>query len=404
MTKTQKIGYLEKVLINRMPKGWEKTLLKDVLEIQGGFAFDSKCFSDDNGIQLIRIRDLKNGYTTDTLYDGSYDDDYLVKAGDYLIGMDGDFICYQWKGQDSLLNQRVCRLRNFDKQVNPRFVYFGINKHLERINQKTSFATVKHISMKQIGAIEFALPPLPQQEKIVSVLDTASALVEKQKNLLEQYDLFLKSKFIEMFGDPVKNPMEWDISLLSSVVSENCSLSYGIVQPGDFVEDGIPIVRPVDLTETIICKSLLKRTEPQIAHKYKRTFLKGGEILLCVRGTVGLLARASNELFGANVTRGIVPIICNDDTYKNLFLYYLLKTDAIQDVIKRYAKGIALVQINIQDLRQIELVNPPYELQSRFAQIAEQIESIQQKERQKLEKLQILYDALMKRAFDGEIE
>ena len=112
-----------------MKAGWASTKIVDLLTIQNGFAFDSKNFSAAKGMPLIRIRDLKNGYDTETKYSGLFDKRYEVKAGDFLIGMDGEFGCYEWKGGKALLNQRVCRLQGFSERLEPRFLFYGINKY-----------------------------------------------------------------------------------------------------------------------------------------------------------------------------------------------------------------------------------------------------------------------------------
>ena len=85
-----------------------KTLGK-YIDILSGFAFDSAHFTTGEGIPLIRIRDLEKE-TTEVKYDGFYRKEYIVKNGDLLIGMDGDFYTALWKGKDALLNQRVCKI------------------------------------------------------------------------------------------------------------------------------------------------------------------------------------------------------------------------------------------------------------------------------------------------------
>lgn len=69
--------------------------------------------------------------------------------------------------------------------------------------------------IKQLKKLQVSIPPLQEQEKIVKVLDLTSNLIEKQKELLKNYDLFLKSKFIEMFGDPITNPKGWEVEKLA---------------------------------------------------------------------------------------------------------------------------------------------------------------------------------------------
>ncbi len=96
-----------------------------------------------------------------------------MKAGDLLIGMDGEFGCYEWKGESALLNQRVCRLQGFSGELVPRFLLYGVNDYLKAIEDVTGYATVKHLSSKQILGIDFPVPPLPEQQRIVGILDEA---------------------------------------------------------------------------------------------------------------------------------------------------------------------------------------------------------------------------------------
>ena len=98
-----------------LPAGWELKKLASMLNIQNGYAFNSKLFSGESGMPLIRIRDIKKGVNTVTNYTGEYDKKYEVNSGDFLIGMDGEFGCYEWKGKTALLNQRVCRLQDFNE-------------------------------------------------------------------------------------------------------------------------------------------------------------------------------------------------------------------------------------------------------------------------------------------------
>ena len=165
---------------------WKHVALGKILDVQNGFAFSSKKFSDTEGVPLIQIRDLKSGSGTTTRFTGDFDKSYLVNSGDLLIGMDGEFACYEWCGAPALLNQRVCRLVGFSERLLPRFVFYGINKHLKEIEDHTTFTTVKHLSSKKIKAIEFPLPPLEEQKRIVAVLDQAFAALDRARTLAEE--------------------------------------------------------------------------------------------------------------------------------------------------------------------------------------------------------------------------
>jgi type I restriction enzyme S subunit len=150
---------------------WRKMRLGDLLKVQNGFAFSSKQFSSTEGMPLVRIRSLKGGTEDETFFSGPFEEQYLVNAGDLLIGMDGEFGCYEWKGPTALLNQRVCRLQDFKKELLPRFLYHGINSHLKAIESATGFTTVKHLSSSTVLNIRFPVPSLAEQQRIVRLLD-----------------------------------------------------------------------------------------------------------------------------------------------------------------------------------------------------------------------------------------
>ena len=121
-----------------IPPGWEPWRLVDLLRIQYGFAFDSTQFNDHrDGKPLIRIRDL-NQTDTSVYFGGEFPPEYLVEPGAYLVGMDGDFNIFRWRGPVGLLNQRVCRLRDFSPALNADFVFYAIREHLAEIHRTTS--------------------------------------------------------------------------------------------------------------------------------------------------------------------------------------------------------------------------------------------------------------------------
>ena len=209
--------------------GWQTKKLSEVLDIQNGFAFDSKRFSSEDGMPLIRIRDISNGFKTVTNYLGEYKSTYVVESGDFLIGMDGEFRCYEWKGESALLNQRVCRLKDFSNELYDRFLFYGINKYLKDIEDVTSFTTVKHISAKQIKNIEFPLPPIPEQQRIVAILDQAFADIEKAranaernlKNARELFDSYLNQASAD------KKPLGKYVTIKTGKLNSNAATEDG---------------------------------------------------------------------------------------------------------------------------------------------------------------------------------
>ena len=142
--------------------------LPDVCKIQYGFAFDASKFSMTSGIPLIRIRDIVRGYSN-TYTNEKYSKEYIVNDGDLLIGLDGVFNIARWCGGQALLNQRVCRLFPLET-IDKGYLFYFMPRALKQIEEKTPFATVKHLSAKQLNSIIIPLPPLSEQQHIGSGL------------------------------------------------------------------------------------------------------------------------------------------------------------------------------------------------------------------------------------------
>jgi type I restriction enzyme S subunit len=136
-----------------------------------GFAFKSSRFNkDQQGLPLLRIRDVGKEMT-DSYYDGPYEAQYIVKRGDLVVGMDGDFNSARWQGPNALLNQRVCKITITSENYEPRFLDIVLPGYLTAINERTSSVTVKHLSSTSIAEIPLPLPPLPEQRRIVAKIE-----------------------------------------------------------------------------------------------------------------------------------------------------------------------------------------------------------------------------------------
>lgn len=258
--------------------------------------------------------------------------------------------------------------------------------------------TQKFISLGNLRRLQIPIPETKKEQlQIVSVLSKCENLINQRKESIELADEFLKHTFLTMFENG-----DFETDTLENLVHVDCPLTYGIVQPGEEVNSGVPVVRPVDQTNEYIGLEGLKLIDPAISEKFSRTILKGGEILLCVRGTTGLLSIATEELKGVNVTRGITPIWFSEE-FNTLFAYYLLKSERVQRVIQEKTYGATLQQINLRDVRLIELIKPPIELQDKFSKIAKGVYELKKYFQQSLNELEELYKSLSYKAFNGEL-
>ncbi len=187
----------------RISKRWSRVKLKHIAFVQNGYAFKSTYFNHDEGLPLIRIRDIDKT-RTENLYSGYYSEEYVVNNRDILIGMDGDFKVSKWPGKKGLLNQRVCRINHHSKLYNRGLLFLCLQPYLNAINEETSSITVKHLSSKTLNEIPLPLPTLPEQRAIVakieqlfSELDNGIANLKKAKEKLEVYRQAVLKKAFE---------------------------------------------------------------------------------------------------------------------------------------------------------------------------------------------------------------
>jgi type I restriction enzyme S subunit len=163
---------------------WRPVSIGRFVELINGFAFPSEGFTDGDGMPLIRIRDL-NRRDTEVNFRGNYSERYVVKRGDLLIGMDGDFLTVKWNGSDAPLNQRVCKLVTKDNDcLDQEFLFYRISDEIIRIHRITAATTVKHLSSKDVLGIEIDLPCKPEQTKIAEILSMVDRAIEQTEALI----------------------------------------------------------------------------------------------------------------------------------------------------------------------------------------------------------------------------
>ena len=357
--------------------------------------------SEQSQLRYIQIDDLRND---NNLKVAALDSkNVLCDEEDILIAWDGANAGTVGYGLKGAIGSTLAKLVPITNKVFTPYAGRFLQSKFKYLRDNCTGATIPHISKPSLINIQIPLPPLAEQQKIAAILDAADSLRQKDQQLIDHYTTLSQSLFLEMFGDPVTNPMGWELERFDSLVSRGCPLTYGIVQPGDEYAGGVAIVRPVDLKSRYIKKSTLKRIDPEISDKFQRTVLKGGELLLSVRGSVGVVSIALPELSGANVTRGIVPIWMDTNKISTDFTFNLIQTTGVQRKIKALAKGATLIQINLKDLREMEMINPPIALQNQFAERIKVIEAQKQQARASLKHSEALFNSLLQRAFSGEL-
>ena len=243
-----------------------------------------------------------------------------------------------------------------------------------KVDGMVNGATRQKLTQAAMRKMQIPSRSIDEQKYIVDELNRIIRIKEQRQQELRLLDDLIKARFVELFGDAVDNPMGWEKKQLQEIVTDDCTISYGIVQTGDDQEEGVPVFRPVDIVNRVPKLEELKKTTEEISNKYKRTILKGREMLITVRANIADTCIVGDEFAGFNVGRGIVPIRTQEDIMVLEFLKYLMDSKHLNDDIKSKAKGITLIQLNMEDLREVELIIPPLEQQKSFVEFAKQVD------------------------------
>ena len=352
--------------------------LSEVITIQNGYAFASKKFTAEEGMPLIRIRDLKNGITTQTKYSGDYDEAYLVKSGDLLIGMDGEFKCYEWKGSPALLNQRVCRIQNINETFDLKYLYYGINSYLKAIEDVTGYTTVKHLSSSTILNIEFPIPSLEKQREIVKKLDSAFTEID----LLDDSLVLSEEKANELLHSLLSDSFAYPAVVVEpTITSPKQSVTVKLVALKDVVsfekKQGSFDLAYVGLEDIESnTGSHLGSLEPRKVKS--NTFAFTSEHLL-----YGRLRPYLNKVllpnFDGHCSTEIFPIKVSKDVLRE-YLFYWFRLQSTVEAINETSTGARMPRANMDAVLEFEIPLPPIakqrEIVAKLDSVFAEIESL----------------------------
>ena len=373
-----------------------KKLLPEVCTIQYGFPFDSAKFSDSNGMPLIRIRDVVRGYS-ETYTTEEYKSEYIVHENDLLIGMDGEFNIAKWGKTPALLNQRVCRLAPKDS-IDKDYLFYFMPIALKRIEEKTPFVTVKHLSAKELNKIEIPVLPLEEQRKIAETLSKVDELIAFRDQQLAKLDEVVKARFVEMFGEPSSNPMGW---LQTTVGAECYYIKDGphksLTDVG--MENGYPFISVRNIVNGYIDFSTAKYiSEADYKDAIKKCCPEKGDILYSKGGTTGIAKLVDIDIKFANWVH-LAVLKFNHNEFNGSFFEKMLNCDYCYKQSQMLTKGIANRDLVLSAMAQIKIYKPPILLQNQFAAFVERVDQQKQTVQQSLEKLELMKKALMQEYF-----
>jgi type I restriction enzyme S subunit len=372
------------------------------LNILSGFAFNSKQFNDQgDGMPLIRIRDVGKD-SSETFYSGDFDQKFIVKSGDILIGMDGDFRLAVWRGERALLNQRVCKIESKGEVIDRGYLIHMLPRELQRIEDSTSYATVKHLSVKKIKAIEMPLPPLEEQKRIAGILDEADRVRKKTQALIDKYDELAQSLFLDMFGDPVTNPKGWELKSLSAIADVDFFDGDWVESKDQDPEGGIRLIQLADIGEGKFLNKSAKFINSDAATRLKVSFLKTGDLLMA-RMPDPIGRTCVFTLSEPCITAVDVCVVRCSSRYLITYLNGVFSQSGIHKKIERLATGTTRKRAARSKIGKVELALPDESIIRSYSNRLKIILQAQEDAGLQLKLDNDLFNALLQKAFKGEL-
>jgi type I restriction enzyme, S subunit len=270
---------------------------------------------------------------------------------------------------------------------------------------KATGANYPAVSDKIIKQSKIPLPPIVEQLKIATILDAADSLRQKDQKLVERYTALSQSLFLEMFGDPVTNPMGWSSALLEDISDIVSGVTKGRKLSSDEVFD-IPYMRVANVQDGYLDLNEIKNI-PGSKEDLEKYILQKGDVLLTEGGDPDKLGRGAvwnGEIKNCIHQNHIFRVRLTSQTHIPLYLSKLCGSEyGKRYFIKSGKQTTGIASINKTQLRRFPVLCPPVALQKQFAERIQLIEGQKQQAQRSLETSQALFHSLLQRAFTGEL-
>lgn len=342
---------------------WESVKLGDVCDLQNGFAFKSNLFKED-GLPILRISNIQEDiisleklvYFSENDYSIDFER-YKVHQNDLLIAMSGATtgkLGFNQSGKTFYLNQRVGKFLPH-KTLNKKYLYYILSTKVEENLNISRGAAQPNLSTKQIKDIEFFLPPLSEQERIVAKLDAAFAEID---GTIEKAQA--KVKEIKKFKDSIRTSMlnnnDWEDFELAEICTKITDGSHNPPKGVTF-SDFLMLSSKNVFNDAINFEKPRFLKEEDYIKENKRTDVQEGDVLLTIVGTIGRCAVVNDSLKPFTLQRSVAVLKPAHDLVLSRFLMYSLQ-DMLQ-ILLQGARGVAQKGIYLKSLRELKLKVPP---------------------------------------------
>ncbi len=254
------------------------------------------------------------------------------------------------------------------KGVDPRFVLYSVKRRDFLALGEAAMTAVAGQQRVPASFVEsFPVLALSEadQRNIADVLDRETARIDAI--------VTAKDRLVQVLSDRSqavidRMTVEGSPTRVMHLTDPDRPVMYGIVLPGPHVEDGVPIVKGGDVAARRLHRDILSRTSAEIEARYARSRLRGGDLVVSIRGSVGEVATVPDALTGANLTQDAARVSPANDV-DGRWLRYALCSSGAQRQMGALTTGATIRGLNIMDLKRVVLPKPPIESQRQIADV-----------------------------------
>jgi len=220
--------------------------------------------------------------------------------------------------------------------------------------QESKGSVNPYVNWSDIERYEFDLPPVDEQKRLADLLWA----LECHGQGLAAAEAALRSTRQILVRDRLARVAEVDgVTRLDSLIESGRPITYGILMPGSGVENGVPVIKVKDFPDGRIREGQLLLTTEELAHEYRRSTLKQGDLVISIRGTIGRLAEVPASLAGANITQDSARLSV-DSKHDRRYVRLALESEYCQAQIRRKSTGTRVLGLNLGALRELEVPVP----------------------------------------------
>ncbi len=361
--------------------------LSDICILEKGQQIDTSLLDDSKPYRYINGGIKESGYF-----------DNFNTSGESVLISEGGASCgyINYVNEDFWCGCHCYRLH--DIKVFPKYLFHALKANQQRIMALRTGSAMPNIQKSTIQKFELKIhDDFKIQQKISSMLDKCNALIDKHNLLLDKYDTLIKSRFIEMFGDPIQNPMGWEKTELGNMCKE---VRYGTSKPA--TENGkytylrmnnITFEGELDLENT--------KTIDISDEELPKCSVQKGDILFNRTNSIELCGKTClYKLDETMVIAGYIIRVRVNEKLNPQYVSTFFNTKSIKKLLREMAKGaVNQANINAQEMQSIQIPVPPIALQNEYDAFVQQIDKSKFAVQKSLEKAETLYKSLMQEYF-----